>query len=183
MPPRSGPGVADLSRLTATGRSGAGRPAIQGRENDVLLACGLAWAGGLIHLQAAVDHIDEYWLYALFFIALALAQFGWGVALYRSPRPALLVAGAAVSLAVVGLWLISRTVGLPIGPDLGSPEPVGLLDVVATADEFLIAGLMALQLQSLRGHRPSAGAGVLRAGALVLIVLSSLVLAGGVHAH
>lgn len=161
------------------------RSAARPLANDVLLTCGLAWAASLIHVQAAIDHFDEYWLYAIFFIALALAQFAWAIALRRSPRSGLLVTGAIVSVAVVALWLLSRTVGLPLGPDLHGPEPAGLLDVIATADEIAIAGLITLQLHApaepggLRGGRAAS----LRGAALLLIILSSLLLAGGAHAH
>jgi hypothetical protein len=180
---RSGPHMADTTVPTARRPSPANRSDTQLRANDVLLACGLAWAGSLIHVQAAVDHIAEYWLYALFFIALASVQCIWGVALYRSPRPGMLVVGTVVSLAVVGLWLLSRTVGLPIGPDRARPEPLGLLDVIATADEIGIAGLMVLLLHPPRTGTLAGGIGLLRVLALFLIVLSSLALAGGVHAH
>jgi MFS family permease len=150
----------------------------------VLLAGGLAWAGSLIHVQAAIDHVDEYWLYALFFIALASVQFVWGIALYRFPRRRLLVVGAVISLAVVGLWLLSRTVGLPIGPDRASPEPPGLLDVIATADEIGIAGLMVLLLhppgQILRRGPLAAGVGFLR-GSRPLPDRAQLVGPGGWH--
>jgi hypothetical protein len=175
--------MADTTVPTARRPSPANLSDTQLRTNDVLLAGGLAWAGSLIHVQAAVDHIAEYWLYTLFFIALASVQCIWGIALYRSPRPRMLVVGAVVSLAVVGLWLLSRTVGLPIGPDRASPEPLGLLDVIATADEIGIAGLMFFLLHPPRTGTLAAGVGFLRVLALFLIVLSSLALAGGIHAH
>lgn len=175
--------MADTTVPTARRPSPANRSDTQLRANDVLLACGLAWAGSLIHVQAAVDHIAEYWLYALFFIALASVQCIWGVALYRSARPGMLVVGTVVSLAVVGLWLLSRTVGLPIGPDRASPEPLGLLDVIATADEIGIAGLMLLLLHPPRTGTLAGGIGFLRVLGLFLIMLSLLALAGGVHAH
>jgi hypothetical protein len=93
----------------------------------VFLACGLSWGAGLIHLQAAGDHIAEYALFAVFFALLATAQFAWGVAICRSPARGLLGAGAVVSLLVVMLWAVSRTIGLPIGPEAWSPAPVGSL--------------------------------------------------------
>jgi hypothetical protein len=149
----------------------------------VLLACGLAWLAGLIHIQAAIDHFDEYVPYALLFIVLAAAQLLWGVALYRGRGRRLLYAGLLGSVAVIVAWLASRTVGLPFGPDLGSPEPVGILDVVATIDELAIAALMTLALRPLRASRQATAVRTLNAGALFLVVVSSLVLAGGLHAH
>jgi hypothetical protein len=150
----------------------------------VLLICGLAWSSGLIHVQAAVDHLDESKLYALLFIVLAVAQVGWGIALYRSSRPGLLMAGVIVSLGVLGVWILSRTSGLPIGPAPGSPEEVGVLDALASADEIALVCLAALQLRSPGIDRLGRGSGsLLRAGVVCLIFASSLVLAGGIHAH
>lgn len=154
----------------------------QARNNNLLLACGLAWLVSLIHVQAAIDHVDEYLLYAVFFAILAAAQFWWGVALYRAPRRSLLIAGAVGCIAVAAMWFVSRTVGLPIGPDVAGPEPAGALDTVAAADEIAVAALMILQLRDRRAEGRGGGT-ALRALAMFLVVVSSLVLAGGLHAH
>lgn len=150
----------------------------------LFLACGLAWGAGLIHIQAAIDHVDEYVPFSVFFILLAAAQFGWGFAITRRPAPRLLSAGAIVSLTVVGLWVLSRTSGLPVGPQPWSPEPVGPIDSLASADEALLALIVVFQL-----GRGSAGA-LLRyarqlatAAGLCLVLLSSLSLAYVGHAH
>jgi hypothetical protein len=170
-----------VSELT-TGAASAGTASRA--DTDVLLACGLSWATALIHLQAAVDHFDESWLYAAFFIALAASQLAWGVALYRQRRRrGLLIIGALASLAVIGIWILSRTVGLPVGPDSVSPETVGALDAIATADEIALTALIALQLFPLRFDTRGWAARSLRAAALLLMLLSSMVLGGGFHAH
>jgi hypothetical protein len=157
----------------------AARPAR--RLDDALFAaCGLAWAAGLIHVRAAIDHIDEYVLYAIFFEALALGQLLWGAALYRAPKRGLLYAGAVVSVLVALLWVASRTSGLPIGPHPWRPEPVGALDVIATSDEVALALLAALHLRPATPRRlrlAVVGAGVW------LILLSSLTLTVPGHGH
>lgn len=174
----------NLTALTAGREPQAGTSGGRRVDNGVLVVCGLAWACGLIHIQAAIDHLDEYWLYALFFIALAVAQFLWGAMLYRSPRRGVLVAGAVGSMAVVALWVVSRTSGLPIGPEPGTPESVGVLDAVASADELVTTLLVGLYLRPLGTGRLARSADfTVRAAAVVLILLSSLTLAGGAHAH
>ena len=95
----------------------------------VFLACGLGWGASLIHVLAAVEHVDEYLLYAGSSPCSRRLQFTWGVALYRRPRRRLLRLGAVGSLAVVALWIVSRTSGLPLGPEPWRPEPVGTLDL------------------------------------------------------
>lgn len=158
--------------------------AVHGLDDGLFVACGLAWAAGLIHVVAAVEHIQEYALHAVFFALLAAAQFAWGAALYRWPTRRLLCAGAVVSILIVALWIVSRTTGLPIGPTPWNPEPVGALDSIATSDEILLALVAVLGLRA-RGTGPiERGSRYLAMGTgIFLILLSSLSLVGGQHAH
>jgi hypothetical protein len=154
-------------------------------DNALFIACGLACGAGLIHVEAAIQHVDEYVLYAVFFALLAPAQFAWGAAVYRRPGRRLLLAGAVGSLVVVGLWIVSRTSGLPIGPTPWQPEPVGAIDALATADEAVLALLAILQLRASRGGLLMRGSAHLAAATgTVLILFSSLALVlGGGHTH
>ena len=45
----------------------------------------------------------------------------------------------AGNLGVAAVWLLSRTAGLPLGPDPWTPESVGVADSIATALEVLLA--------------------------------------------
>ena len=156
-----------------------------GRKLDerLFIACGLSWITALIHAQAAIQHVAEYALYAVFFVLLATAQGLWGVAVYRGPSRWLLSVGGAMSLGVVALWIASRTSGLPIGPHPGSPEPVGAIDSIATADEIALALLVFFQLRNKNaGALARACNRLATATALCLILLSSLALIPG-HVH
>jgi hypothetical protein len=153
-------------------------------DNRLFIACGLAWGAGLIHVEAAIEHIQEYVLYAVFFELLAAAQFLWGIALYRYPTRRLLSAGAVTSLMVVALWIASRTCGLPLGPSPWSPERVGVIDSAASADELVLALLVVLQLRSAGAGALVRGFGYLASAAGVcLILFSSLAATLVVHAH
>ena len=156
------------------------------RYELLLLATALAWCAGIIHAVVSVDHFREYVPYGVFFAVLAPLQVGWGVVAYRRPRRHLLLAGAAGNLAVVALWIASRTVGLPVGPEAGHPEAAGVVDVLAGADELLLAVLVVALLRlrdgtlglSLRALRilASGGAYALMVGSLVALLL-------GAHHH
>ena len=99
-------------------------------------ACaGLVFFAGAIHAAVIIDHFAEYWLFGAFFAFVATAQFVWAARVVSAPRRWMLVAGIAGNLALVALWLASRTWGLPVGPAAGRPEPVGLMDVIATVSE------------------------------------------------
>jgi hypothetical protein len=152
-----------------------------GRLDDQLfIACGLAWGAGLLHAVAALGHIHGYVPFTVAFALVAAAQFAWGVALYRRPGRGLLLAGAGLSLAAAGLWIASRTSGLPIGPAPWVAKPVGAVESVATAEEIGLALLALAQLRLRRTGRLARGfrmAG--NAIALYLILLSSMLLMPG----
>jgi integral membrane sensor domain MASE1 len=107
-----------------------------------ILAGALSAVAGLIHVQATVDHAGEYWLFGVLFGVVALAQIGLAVALWRARVPdGVLVASAVVTLGVVAVWLVSRTVGLPIGPSAGTAERVGVSDTMAAFAELVFVAL------------------------------------------
>ena len=115
--------------------------------DGLFVVCGLAWAAGAIHLAAAAEHSGEHPAHAVLLLLVASTQVLWGVVLQRSPSRRLLRAGAIVSLALVALWTLSRTSGIPIGAAAWRPESVGLLDSVATADAAALAVLAGLGLR------------------------------------
>jgi hypothetical protein len=162
----------------------APRHAVRPLDQGLFIAVGLSWGSGLIHDQAAVWHLDEYVPFAVAFALLAAVQFAWGAAVYCRPARWLLGAGAGLSLAVAGVWLASRTSGLPVGPQPWEPEPIGFADVVATADEILLCFLVLLHLAG-RGGRVVPRTLELAAASLgvALLSLSSLTFMFGDHAH
>ena len=81
-------------------------------------------------------------------------QIGLAVALVVAPRPRLVRVVATGSAAVVVLWAYSRLVGVPIGPDGGGTESLGVLDGLATAAE-LVSLVAALCLWSRDRLRPA----------------------------
>jgi hypothetical protein len=103
---------------------------------------------GAIHVEAAALHVGRNGLYVAAFATLAVLQLGWAVWIYRAPSPLPLTLGALLSAAVAAVWLVSRTVGVPVGPGAWQPEPVGVLDVAATLDELAIVAIGAAVVQA-----------------------------------
>ena len=158
-----------------------------GRSERLLLLVGLSAVTGLIHAKAAIDHAPHYWLFGVFFGVLAYAQVLSAFVVYRRPGDRRwLTTIAAGSLAVVALWLISRSVGLPIGPWAGRPEPLAITDMTATLNELLLAALIVAMLRP--GGRLAArtrwldGDNCVRVGSM-LIALSLLAVVLGNHSH
>jgi hypothetical protein len=117
------------------------------RNEPLWLALAVAsTCAAAIHFSVADEHFREYWLFGAFFIAGGAVQMVWAMAALVQPSRSLCFAAAVINAPTVALWALSRTSGLPIGPEAGSAEPVALLDVVATTCEVgLLAGVLALR--------------------------------------
>jgi hypothetical protein len=168
-----------------------------GREDLRDLArCWAAFASlgaGLVHLAVVQEHLAEWWLYGVFFAALGVAQVGWALAALARDTAPVLRPVVLVNLGVVSLWAVTRTVGLPVGPEPWQPEPAGRPDVLATLLE--VAVVVALLVVARTTRRPvPAGRPVARfvalmfAGALAVSAVTTPALAatpagGRAHHH
>jgi hypothetical protein len=163
--------------------------ALPGRPHAIADAVRVvAWlsiAAGAIHAIATIDHFSHWWLYGFFFLALTYGQVLWGIALLRNPvSDRNLTHGAIANLAIVAVWLCSRTLGVPIGPDGGRTEAVGVMDVAATLDQLVLAVMIAMivrpHLRTTRGLRVLIGAHRMRIG---MMLASASVFAGMLGGH
>jgi hypothetical protein len=103
----------------------------------VMLATASLLSGG-IHASVSGEHFREAFIFGAFFTVAAAAQVAWGILLLHRPSRTLLALGAIGNAAVVALWSMTRTVGLPVGPEPWRPEAIGTLDVVSTLFEVVI---------------------------------------------
>jgi hypothetical protein len=121
--------------------SGSEQPRATSRSGARVLtnAVALASAGaGVIHLAVAPDHLREWVPFGVFFLVLGVGQLAWAALVWMRPTRSLLITGAIANTGVVALWLLSRSAGIPIGPEHWSPEAIGFADVVCSAYEALI---------------------------------------------
>jgi hypothetical protein len=117
----------------------------------------LSLAAAVIHFAVTPEHFEEYVPFGVFFVALGVFQLVWGVVMPGRPSSSILSLGLVVNLAVIVIWVASRTSGLPIGPEAGEAEEIGLWDGLATASEALIVlGSAWLLTQSRRTARSPA---------------------------
>jgi hypothetical protein len=122
-----------------------------GRPSDALCAAaaGLAVAAA-IHAMAFPEHLREFGPFGGFFAALTLAQLSLAFVLTRDPDPARVRLIAFGSMGVVLLWLVSRTAGLPLGPEPWRPESIGVFDVAASCAEAVTALGCVMHLRAVR---------------------------------
>jgi hypothetical protein len=132
----------------------------------------LSMAAALIHLAVIREHLDEYWLYGVFFVVVGVGQMGWAfLALWR-PSSLVLWLGAIGNGGVVLFFVITRTIGTLIGPAASEPARLGFGDAMVTGYQVLIvlASLALLGGLAARSRVPftsRVGAGALIASLLV----------------
>jgi hypothetical protein len=131
----------------------------------------LSAGAAAIHFAVVFEHFAEYVLYGAFFLVISWAQLIWPIVLLWRASRLWLWLGIAGNAIVIAVYVASRTVGLPFGPDLHHPESVGALDVVSCVLEFgVIAGCAALLWRPALADRPVAARGaVFRMAALLAV--------------
>jgi hypothetical protein len=129
-------------------------PAVRAIKGLVYSAVALSLVAALIHLWVTPEHFGEWWAYGTFMLAAFLAQAIYAAFLLVWPRwPLLLLAGVGGNLAIIGMWVVSRTVGIPLGPAAGEVEGMGALDVISTATEVALVVLLMGLLNLYRSGR------------------------------
>ena len=135
-------------------------------------------AAATIHFAVIDQHLAEYWLFGVFFVAVALAQLVWMVAVVSYPTRTVYIVGALGNGLIAMTWVISRTTGVPFGPEASEPEPVGIADVVSTAFELAIVVGTLLRLGGLELRRAWEVRFVRPVVAIAAVATTTLALAG-----
>jgi len=138
---------------------------------SALAVTSLAAAG--VHFAVMGEHFREYAAFGVFFSLVAWFQSLWALGVVVSPTRPLLAVGLVVNAAVVAIWIVSRTAGLPIGPEPGTAEPAAFLDVLSTILEIGIVVVTAALLVRGRSTQSQAGTrnGLLAVGGLAFILV------------
>lgn len=135
------------ARMSACGCdvSDTNRGAVSWPEVAAVFSLGVA----IIHFTAAPEHFEEWWGYGVFFLALGAFQGVYAVGLLvpnarTFRRPWYFMLGITGNLLAVGLYMITRTIGVPFfGPEAGEVEAIGLMDIISKSLELGIAALLA----------------------------------------
>jgi hypothetical protein len=161
-------------------------------DREILQVClaTISAAAGLIHLAAALSHFGVSPFHAAFFIGTGLVQLAAATLLVSRPDSWVFAATASGNTLILGIWVMSRTIGIPLEPESWTPEPVGIADAVATVLELaLVIGTLVLLAPSTRFSLPSSSAELRRwlvPAASVLVVITGPALfftAGTGHSH
>src|SRR5215211_764799 len=134
-----GPGPGPAARF------GRAMPWPTDRTIAAALSLGAAW----VHFAYLGSHLRQWWAYGAFFLAVGAGQGLFAPLMLRRPGPWLVATGIAGNLAIVALYVLTRTAGPPIGPHARVPEPAGAVDLATTAAEVV---LVAVLMTMLRGR-------------------------------
>lgn len=118
-------------------------------------AAGLSVVAGLLHLFVTPEHFEEWIGYGLFFFIAATSQllFAFVIAAYTPPARETLWAGILGNTAIIVLWVITRTVGIPfVGPEAGEIEPIGLIDSLSKVAELALIVCLVTLLRARPGQ-------------------------------
>ncbi|HEY3724986.1 MAG TPA: hypothetical protein VGN59_16670 [Acidimicrobiia bacterium] len=131
---------------------------------------GLMVGAAAIHFGMMGEHAGVSWTHGLFFAACAWAQLALAALIVFRPSRTVITAGIIGNLAILAVWVISRTAGIAIGGD-GTPDAWGRVDGLCAVFEGLAVFASFALLSTGLSRRPvSASVGFAAAGAIGLAV-------------
>jgi hypothetical protein len=146
----------------------AARPRASPRTAAPAVAAALSLLVAWVHLAYAASHLRQWWAYGAFFVAAGAGQALFAPLVLRRPVPWVALTGIAGNVAIVGLYVVTRTAGPPLGPHAHVPEPAGAIDLATTAAEVVLIAVL-LTLLGVRARRVVVN--LLLAGGLLLWAL------------
>jgi hypothetical protein len=129
-----------------------------------VLSLGAAW----VHLAYTASHLRQWWAYGAFFLATGVGQALFAPLVLRRPSAWLVLTGIAGNVAIVSMYVVSRTAGPPLGPHAHIPEAAGAVDLTTTGAEIALVGVL---LTLLGGRTRRWVANLLLAGGVLLWAL------------
>jgi hypothetical protein len=150
-----------------TARPVAGLPASP-RTAAPAVAAALSLLVAWVHLAYAASHLRQWWAYGAFFVAAGAGQALFAPLVLRRPVPWVALAGIGGNVAIVLMYVVTRTAGPPVGPHAHVPEPAGAIDLATTAAEVVLVGVL-LTLLGARTRRVALN--LLLAGGVLLWAL------------
>ena len=136
-----------------------------------LLLASLSLAAGVIHLVMAPIHAGSSTAEAIGFSAVGWLQILFAIGLLLRPSRGLLQGTVLLNAAVIVVYIISRTAGLPFGAHAGEAESVEGIDLMTTIFEgLLVVGAGALLARPKLGSKLSTET-IVMASAIPVVVL------------
>ena len=123
----------------------------------------------VIHLAVAPEHIVELGALGWGFVLAGVLQAAQALLAFRRPTVALASWIILLDAALLGVWVWSRALGLPIGPNAWQAEAAGRPDLVALVLEASILILLVAWLRG-QGSQRAVAPSVLASFSIIPIV-------------
>lgn len=137
-----------------------------------------ALSAGAIHFAVAGDHYAMSWKHGTFMAVIGWLQLVWAAAFVFKPSRRVLILGVLGNAAILGVWVMAKVWGVPVGPQVWTPEKIGWQDSIASACEaaIVVLGLAMLALPNFGRRRISGWVGwpIVAGVAGVIGLMSSL---------
>ena len=111
----------------------------------------LSMLAGWIHVFFAPEHFEEWVGYGVFFVVASICQMLFALIVVTNipPRREVLWAGILGNMALIVLWGVTHTLGIPFfGPSAGEVETIGPLDLTAQIAELALIACLFILLRS-----------------------------------
>jgi hypothetical protein len=142
----------------------------------------LSVATAVIHFAVSGAHFQEYSLFGVFMLVVAWLQLLWAIMAITRPAPWVLWSGAILNVAVICVYIVTRTAGDIVGPTPSPVEPFGFGDGLCTVLEAVVAAGCGWLLVSRLNHgirRQGVALASAGTGAVTAALLSIALVAGG----
>lgn len=109
---------------------------------------------GVIHAYYMPEHFEMWVGYGIFFLVVTVCQVLLSLVLLAfRPVPRLVIwAGILGNAAIIAMWIVARTVGLPYGPMTGEVEEIGVLDLTSKIAELTVIVCLIVLLRIKEDH-------------------------------
>jgi hypothetical protein len=116
------------------------------RLDPAAFAAALSLAAAWVHLAYLGSHLRQWWAYGAFFLATGAGQALFAPLVLRRPRGWVAATGIGGNVAIIAMYVLTRTAGPPVGPHAHVPEQAGAVDLAATATEVVLVGVLLTML-------------------------------------
>jgi len=121
-------------------------------SSPMAFAAAFSLSAAIAHLDGIGVHGRSWWAYGAFFLVTGVLQATLAVLLLWRPRAWMAVIAIPGNVAIVGMYVYTRTNGPPLGPHRGAPESPELLGMATCAAELAVA-IILLRLLGERSGR------------------------------
>jgi len=170
-------GRLDIASARRASRRDSGRVGRFGNVDLFLIAALLGAA--VVHATVVPEQLAVWPAAGIALLLLTVAEVDAALLFLLRLESAQYLATAVVSALPLGVWLYSRTLGLPFGPAAGIPEQIGLTDAALAVLQVATLAVAVVALRSRRARRSSTSQHAARLALAGVLAVTAVGITGG----